>query len=104
MEKTSKNMKILILLKKNHQFIKRSKNLNKEFSWCDLVICGEGHIKYESILANKPTVVINQFNKKNYMLKNFTNLNVCLPIDNFSSKKRVFIKSDIINYIKNKKK
>ena len=90
--------------KKNHQFIKRSKNLNKEFSWCDLVICGEGHTKYESILANKPTIVINQFNKKNYMLKNFTNLNVCLPINNFKSKKRSFIKSCLINYINDEKK
>ena len=90
--------------KNKHHFIKRSKNLNKEFSWCDLVICGEGHTKYESILANKPTIVINQFNKKNYLLKNFTNLNVCLPIDNFKSKKREFIKSCLINYISDKKK
>ena len=90
--------------KKNHKFIKRSKNLNKEFSWCDLVICGEGHTKYESILANKPTIVVNQFNKKNYMLKNFTNLNVCLPINNFKSKKKSFIKSCLINYINDEKK
>ena len=92
------------IVKRNHHFIKRSKNLNKELSWSDLVICGEGHIKYESIFANRPTVIVNQFERRNILVDKFKQLNICHSVGSYKQKRKKLIRSSILNYILNKKK
>ena len=88
---------------KNLILLKRSNNINKEFSWSDLVICGEGHIKYEAIFANKPLIIAHQFNSKDVLINEFLKLNICLSIGKFTIKRKEYIKSKIKKYITNKK-
>ena len=89
---------------KNLILLKRSKNINKEFSWSDIVICGEGHIKYEAIFANKPLIIAHQFNYKDILINEFLKLNICLSIGKFTIQRKKNIKLKNKKYITNKKK
>ena len=71
-------------LKNNTNFIKFSKNIQKDICTSDLVICGEGNTKYQSILSLKPTILIHQFDIKSEMIKNFLNKKVVCSLGLFS--------------------
>lgn len=87
---------------KKFKLIKFEHNMEKHFSWCDMVICGEGLTKFEAINYNKPTIIIHQFDVASKLIKSFLKQQTCLSLGLYNKKKLNDYKNLIISYINDK--
>jgi len=86
--------------KNNTNLVKFSKNLQTDIYKSDLVICGEGNTKYQSILSLKPTILIHQYDIKSEMIKDFLNKKVVYSLGLYSrinKKKLINVTHELIN-------
>jgi spore coat polysaccharide biosynthesis predicted glycosyltransferase SpsG len=90
--------------RKNASFIKFTNNILKDINNSQAVICGEGNIKFLSILALKPTILIQQFDTKSEMIKDFLRRNVTFSLGIFSKIKKKNLSNKIQNYLNNDRK
>ena len=83
-----------------HKIYSHIKNIKKAIDNNDLVICGEGLIKYEAVYCNKPIFLVHQFDRKSNLIKKFLENNVC---ETYKSKTiNSHFKKNLLRYINNK--
>lgn len=83
-----------------HKIFNHIKDIKKTIDKVDLVICGEGLIKYEAVYSNKPIFLVHQFGRGSILIKKFLENNVCA-----SYKAKIInnhFKINLIKYINNK--
>tara|TARA_Y100000768_G_C23941383_1_gene665308 strand:- start:510 stop:1484 length:975 start_codon:yes stop_codon:yes gene_type:complete len=77
------------------------KNIKKTIENNDLIICGEGLIKYEAVYSNKPIFLVHQFDRKTSLIKKFLENEIC---NSYKSQEiNNNLKINLMNYINNKK-
>lgn len=109
LEKENFNIRVLQGLNKNgfeqnsrNSFLNLNKNIQSHLNWSDLIICGEGLIKYDAIYFNKPIIIIHQFDDKSDLIKTFLNQDMCLSLGIFRKEKKIYYREKILNYINDK--
>ena len=85
----------------NVTFYKMKKDMLKEIKKNDAIICGEGLLKYESILSYKPTIIIHQKDISSIMIKNFIKLKVCQSFGIFEKINKNSLANNIEKYFEN---
>jgi spore coat polysaccharide biosynthesis predicted glycosyltransferase SpsG len=84
-----------------HHVFSHIKDIKKTIENNDLIVCGEGLIKYEAIYSNKPIFLAHQFERKSDLIKKFLEKEVCA-----SYKAKIInshFKIKLIEYINNTK-
>ena len=96
---SGQNKNKINLKNSKHHIFSHIKDIKKTIENTDLVVCGEGLIKYEAIYSNKPIFLTHQFERKSGLIKSFLEKEVCTS---YKAKKiNSHFKNKLIEYINN---
>ena len=81
------------------KIIPLTNNFEKYLKWSDLIISGEGLVKYEAIFLNKPLILVHINDNQSEAIKIFLSKNVCLSLGKYKDYLENDYKQKMISYI-----
>jgi UDP-2,4-diacetamido-2,4,6-trideoxy-beta-L-altropyranose hydrolase len=96
-----KKKKIDIKTSKKIRYLNYTNSIEKLIFSSDVVIAGEGLIKYETSILKTPTLIIHQKDTKSKLIKKFLKHNTCKSLGLYNKKNKELLKKKIISYFKN---
>jgi len=81
------------------KIIPLTNNFEKYLKWSDLIISGEGLVKYEAIFLNKPLILVHVNDNNSETIKIFLSKNACLSLGKYKDYLENDYKQKMLSYI-----
>ena len=99
----NKNLLLISKKKKNIELVSKIQNIDNLLNWSDLVLIGEGNLRFEAAVKGVPAIFFNNIDnskKNNYLINNFLRLKTSLFLEYKKLNKKKFLK--LLDILKDK--